>query len=286
MKIVNDEMCKGCITIKTTSELSLEKLHNLKEEGISKIIVTNNKEKDTFSIDIFEKIKIKIAEYIQNIPQVMEDDPDKEKKIFTYIYSKIAKNIFYEEGLCIGYYADLIDRAYASIECILYGKALCSGYSKILKNILSEVGIEASYISGGTGNNRHAWNQVKLDGKWYNCDITNDADFILEGLKLPHFLKSNEECTRYIKYHCNDLSSIQGSLESISDEKQEELIEEQRQRILKEEELSQENKTENHSVGKGFISKIKEFLKKQKIEPEELHDLSTEDVNEESRSRK
>ena len=93
MKIVNDEMCKGCITIKTTSELSLEKLHNLKEEGISKIIVTNNKEKDTFSIDIFEKIKIKIAEYIQNIPQVMEDDPDKEKKILNVCFREEMMNL-------------------------------------------------------------------------------------------------------------------------------------------------------------------------------------------------
>ena len=285
MKTINDEMHKGSITIKNTSELPLEKLYKLKEEGLSEIIVTNNEEKDAFSVDVFEKIKIKIAEYIQNIPQVSENDSDKEKKMFTYLYEKIAKNIFYEEGLCIGYYADLSDRAYASIRCILYGKALCSGYSKILKNILSEVGIEALYISGGSENDKHAWNQVKLDGKWYNCDITNDADFILKGLKLPHFLKSNEECTRYAKYPCHDLSKVQESLESISDKKQEELIEEQRQRILKEEEIKEKNETENHSIGKGFIAKIKDFLKKQKIEPQELYDLSTVYENKEGRHR-
>ncbi|MBE6051870.1 MAG: hypothetical protein E7214_14790 [Clostridium sp.] len=35
--------------------------------------------------------------------------------------------------------------------------------------------IQAVTVSGFTEDRGHAWNLVKLDGEFYNCDITNDA---------------------------------------------------------------------------------------------------------------
>ena len=59
------------------------------------------------------------------------------------------------------------------------------------------------YISGISKDNigEHAWNQVRLDGNWYNVDLTNDRDKIVEGKECKHFLKSNQEFTRYQKYN-------------------------------------------------------------------------------------
>lgn len=93
------------LKIKNTSEISLEELHKIKEEGqISEIqIVDDNNSKqdiyyDRYSIDDLIKIKEKIHdEYISNIPQIPEDDPNREKKVFTYIYEKIANNVLYDE---------------------------------------------------------------------------------------------------------------------------------------------------------------------------------------------
>lgn len=118
----------------------------------------------------------------------------------------------------------------------------------------------------------HAWNQVELDGVLYNCDLTNDADFILGGLKLPFFLKSNADFghgdyNRYSKYPPNGKGpTFEIATVTISDEIQEKLIEEQKeliqqQKVLKEQELKAVlPKSSPHKVG--FLSRLQSFLNK------------------------
>jgi len=60
--------------------------------------------------------------------------------------------------------------------------AICAGYADLFKNAMSYVGIESKEIRGYVdavgnpnaepGQANHVWNQVKLEGKWYNLDIT------------------------------------------------------------------------------------------------------------------
>lgn len=293
------------VIIKNTAELSLEKLDELKKNGLVWVQLRDDRgtgEPNVFYCDTFEKIKNKVLEYASGAAKETADDPDMEKKKFTYVYEKIAKNVSYHEKASkacdlVGYERDMaspmIERA-SSLEAILEDKALCSGYSEILRNVLSEVGIDSLYISGGpknmgeaisTNSGSHAWNQVKLDGKWYNCDLTNDADFILSGLKLPHFLKSNDEFTRYTKYPCKDSSKIQQANESVSEEKQEKLIEEQRQTLLEEEKSIENGSLKEQSIGKGFISKLKGFFKEKRVNAKELNDFSLDSINREERGR-
>ncbi len=118
----------------------------------------------------------------------------------------------------------------------------------------------------------HAWNQVQLDGVLYNCDLTNDADFILEGLKLPFFLKSNADFgqgdyNRYSKYPPNGKGpAFEIATVTISDEMQEKLVEEQKeliqqQKLLREQELNSEpQKSPPRKVN--FLSKLQSFLAK------------------------
>lgn len=54
-------------------------------------------------------------------------------------------------------------------------KAVCGGYSSLFKAICEEAKIECKIIIGQAGctdNCWHAWNIVKLDGKWYAMDVT------------------------------------------------------------------------------------------------------------------
>ena len=59
---------------------------------------------------------------------------------------------------------------------LLSGKAVCRGNAEIIRNILSEFGIEATVILGA----KHAWNQVKLDGQWYDDDFTNYEGYLAQ----------------------------------------------------------------------------------------------------------
>jgi hypothetical protein len=62
---------------------------------------------------------------------------------------------------------------------ILSRKAICSGYATLLDYMCSLAGIESVFINGhgrtynlSNGRPNHAWNAVKLNGKWYLCDVT------------------------------------------------------------------------------------------------------------------
>jgi transglutaminase/protease-like cytokinesis protein 3 len=62
---------------------------------------------------------------------------------------------------------------------LLYGKGICSGYAHTYKLLMQLIGVDCIVV-GGTGTNQsggtesHAWNMVKLDGNWYQVDVTWD----------------------------------------------------------------------------------------------------------------
>lgn len=198
-----------------TSEISINELIEYKSQNPNQKITIENPNKssdklDSYSLDDMIEIKKKIAEIVDGLPKDF-DDPDKEKKIFTYLYTRLAHLIEYDEfassTVGLGGYARDMSEKYRTnasnlIGGLLQGKSMCGGYSEILRNVLSEVGIESIYISGEgkdkLGN--HAWNQVKLDGKWYNVDLTNDRDNILDNTECQYFLKSDSEFKRYEQY--------------------------------------------------------------------------------------
>ena len=86
---------------------------------------------------------------------------------------------------------------------MLEGKCVCEGYAKILQQVLKSSGIDCKYISGigrdwwdlekTEDGEAHGWNQVKIDGQWYNCDLTWDAGRIKENRPLEYCLQSDEE---------------------------------------------------------------------------------------------
>jgi len=198
-----------------TSEISIDELIKYKMQNPNQMITIQNTNKshnklESYSLDDMIKIKEKIAEIIRNIPKEI-NEPDKEKKIFTYIYTRLAHLIAYDEFAAsagrTGYERDMsepyITKASNLVGGLLQGKSMCGGYSEILRNVLSEIGIECIYIHG-EGKDKlgdHAWNQVKLDGKWYNVDLTNDRDNIINNSECQYFLKSDTDFKRYEQYN-------------------------------------------------------------------------------------
>lgn len=73
---------------------------------------------------------------------------------------------------------------------LIYGKAVCGGYAAAFNRLAKSLGFDCIYVYSET----HAWNKIKLDGKWYNIDVTWD-DMDMYGDKdiyYTHFLKSDE----------------------------------------------------------------------------------------------
>lgn len=55
-----------------------------------------------------------------------------------------------------------------------YNKVVCEGYAKAFQLLMNACGIECIYIPGTANGSGHGWNKVKLDGDWYNVDVTWD----------------------------------------------------------------------------------------------------------------
>lgn len=80
---------------------------------------------------------------------------------------------------------------------LLNNTCVCAGYAEIVRNVFSCCGIDSRYIWGYNTIDRarcaHAWNQIKLDGQWYNMDLTWDRDRIVNGEEPQYSLQSDKD---------------------------------------------------------------------------------------------
>ena len=66
-------------------------------------------------------------------------------------------------------------------------KAVCTGYAGSMKMLLNLVGIECRTAVGMSKNSGHMWNQVRLDGDWYNVDVTWDDSAADSGILYSRY---------------------------------------------------------------------------------------------------
>ena len=73
---------------------------------------------------------------------------------------------------------------------IVYGQALCEGYSKAFMYLAQQLGYPCICSVGVANLEDHMWNMVKIGPRWYNVDVTWDdpdnPDDTNEGTKLRH----------------------------------------------------------------------------------------------------
>ena len=76
---------------------------------------------------------------------------------------------------------------------LMEGKAVCQGYALAYYLLLNNVGIENKVVVSNSMN--HAWNMLKVDGKWYHIDATWDdpAWDILGRVRHYYFMLSDSE---------------------------------------------------------------------------------------------
>ena len=85
-------------------------------------------------------------------------------------------------------------------------------------NVLSCRGIECKGIIGYKENGGgHAWNQVKIGGRWFNVDLTNDRNDIIgkEDFDIRTILKTDAEFLNNSQYSLNQNERERCDTESI-----------------------------------------------------------------------
>lgn len=91
-------------------------------------------------------------------------DYEKELAIHDYIVSKCE----------YGFDEYAPEYAYRAYGVLSQNIAVCNGYAEAMALLLTCVNIDNEIVTGMAGGELHAWNQVKIDGKWYQVDATWD----------------------------------------------------------------------------------------------------------------
>ena len=262
---------------KSTADITIDYLNDLiAENQFCDITIQDPKNYPKGkTYDLFAMLAIKKAmeNFLRGCPRRNANDPDTEKDIFAYIYIKLAywanydylaREINSSKSKIKNLYAGDFLNDVSGLEGIMVSKSgVCSGFAETLRNLLAEQGIEAKYISGYTKRDEngdrvgHAWNQVKLDGRWFNCDITTDRSFITQDLIAPMFLKSNYEFSNYLKFSSDISTKIEAATKSLSNQSQEILIRRHKSKIVEELFPKDDGRI---SKKNGFIRKLSERL--------------------------
>ena len=143
-----------------------------------------------------KKIKYSIDEYIEI-----------RKRLNVFVNKALEYETDLERVLCvykeIGLYLEKdynVEKAETDITMLLNilkeAKTFKEGFAEVLQNVLAILNIESNYIKGTSYGEEHLWNQVCIDGIWYNLDLEKDKDAISKkGIfrgRVEHCLVSDE----------------------------------------------------------------------------------------------
>lgn len=117
--------------------------------------------------------KLRIYELADTITAGCVSDTEKIKVVHDWLVKNTAYDYY-------NYVLQTIpEPSYGMEGAVLYGKAVCQGYAEAFSYFMDALGIENEMVTGTANNGNglwigHAWNKVKLDGKWYFIDVTWD----------------------------------------------------------------------------------------------------------------
>ena len=107
------------------------------------------------------------------------------------IYDYICSNVTYDHD-------NLNDKSYSlkytAYAALINKTAVCQGYASLFYRLALDAGVDTRVISGEAGG-PHAWNIVKLNGKYYNLDSTWDAG----RSTYAYFLKNTNDFDDHVR---------------------------------------------------------------------------------------
>jgi len=175
-------------------------------------VYLSNGENESYLLDGFTyemlQTETKRLENIRNqIAKALDGYTTYEK--IKYVHDWLINNLTYDTT----YQEENIHNIYGALT---NANVVCEGYARAYKYILDGLEIPCLLISGTATNSEgktesHAWNDIKIDDKWYAIDLTWDDPIITEGSELSdnsrykYFLKGSD--TFYINHTENGVLS-------------------------------------------------------------------------------
>ncbi|MDO5403183.1 MAG: transglutaminase domain-containing protein [Eubacteriales bacterium] len=101
------------------------------------------------------------ASKIINTASQYSGDYEKEQSV----YMQLQNLVRYDEN------SQLNQSAYSAL---VNGTSVCAGYARAFQYIMQKLNIPCYFCSGTVNGGNHAWNIVRIDGKYYNADLSWD----------------------------------------------------------------------------------------------------------------
>ncbi|SHH26960.1 transglutaminase domain-containing protein [Clostridium grantii] len=146
-------------------------------------------------VAIETQVKNKANEILKNIITEGMSDYEKEIAIHDYIVSNTCYDYQNYVNNTLSY------DAHTDYGVLIKGQAVCDGYAIAAYRLLNLAGIECSYVVGYAGGVPHAWNKVKIDGKYYYLDITWDDPVTSNGTNILTYNYFNLSESEILKDH-------------------------------------------------------------------------------------
>lgn len=131
----------------------------------------------------------KVAAILKKLNLANNSDYEKVKKIHDYIINNASYDTSYQNS--------------TSYDLLINKSSVCEGYTLTAYRMFVDAGLESKIITGEGEGEPHAWNLVKVQGKWYNIDLTWDDPVSSSGkpiLRYNYFLKNTRDFTGHIRY--------------------------------------------------------------------------------------
>lgn len=135
-----------------------------------------------------QKLSARIDSVLKSLKLTGKSDYEKVKAIHNYIINRVS----YDQTL----------QKHTAYNALINKSAVCEGYSAAAYRMFTEAGIDCRIITGWADAGAHSWNIVKVDGKWYNIDLTWDDPITSTGeqvLTYNYFLKNTNAFSDHIR---------------------------------------------------------------------------------------
>lgn len=120
------------------------------------------------------KTKAKIIDIINNRVYPNQKDYEIELALYKYIVDNVKYSKTVENNQV---YITSSPTTHTMFGTLIDQVAVCDGYAKSLMYLLNSCGIPTKFVAGTSEDMGHAWNIVKIQGKYYHVDVTwGDTD--------------------------------------------------------------------------------------------------------------
>lgn len=174
-----------------------------KGSNVSYSVSINSGNYDNYLVDSFNsEAKIKYAlEQINKVSKdILTNKKNDDYSNIKMIHDYLIQNIEYDSTLAE-------ENIYNIYGALVNKKSVCEGYAKAFKYLADVLDIPCTIVTGIATNSKgntesHAWNYVRLNGKWYAVDCTWDDPIIIGGgilsksSKYKYFLKGENEFSK------------------------------------------------------------------------------------------